>query len=255
MLTIVNKAIAEGNPVVLCTIVETEGIVPRHAGTKMVVFEDGRSEGTVGGGNIEKLVRKEAEESLKDGKTRFRSYDSEVGSTDDPGPCDGKVKIFIEPFLRPATLVVFGAGHVGQAVVHLAKWMGYRVVVSDDRAEMCTPEVAPGADRYINCPMDQIPEKMTVDRNTYIVLVTRSVQMDAEGLPALLGTQAGYIGLLGSKKRWAFCRGILLKAGIKKEAYRRVKSPIGLDIHAETPQEIAVSIMAEITAIRHEKEP
>ena len=216
----------------------------------MAVFEDGRIEGTIGGGDIERLIRKEALDSLKDGKPRLLSCDSKVISKGDPGTCGGKVKVFVEPFLSPATVVVVGAGHVGRAVIYLAKWMGYRVVVSDDREELCKPEMAPGGDVYLHCTMDQIPDKISVDSNTNFVLVTRSVNLDVEGLPALLASEAGYIGLIGSKRRWAFCRGQLLKAGITKKAYQRVKSPIGLDIHAETPQEIAVSIMAEITAIR-----
>lgn len=252
MLETINQAIADGHPIALCTIVHTEGIVPRRAGTKMVVYGDGHIEGTVGGGDIEILVRKEAEESLKDGKVRFLNYDSKELSKNDPGTCGGKVTVFIEPYLNPATVVVVGAGHVGRAVVHLAKWMGFRVVVCDDRAELCKPEIAPGGDVYLNCQIAEIPEKMTVDSNTCFVLVTRSVNMDVEGLPALLDTEAGYIGLIGSKRRWAYCRGLLLKAGIEKKAFERVSSPIGLEINAETTQEIAVSIMAEITAMLNE---
>jgi len=250
VLGIVSKAVANGQPLALCTVVETNGAVPRHAGAKMVVFEDGRTEGTVGGGEIEVLVHGEALESLNDGKTRFLRYDSKDLAQDKPGTCGGEVMIYVEPYLSPAAVVVVGAGHVGRAVIHLAKWMGYRVVVSDDRAELCTPEGAPGGDCYLVCPMSQIPEKINVDSNTYFVLVTRSADMDIEGLPALLETKAGYIGLIGSKRRWAHCQGTLLKAGITKETLHRIKSPIGLDIHAETPQEIAVSIMAEITARR-----
>ena len=250
MLGIVSKAVADGQPLALCTVVETNGAVPRHAGAKMVVFEDGRIEGTVGGGEMEVLVREEALESLKDGKTRFLRYDSKDLVQGKPGICGGEVMIYVEPYLSPATVVVVGAGHVGRAVVHLAKWMGYRVVVSDDRGELCTPEGAPGGDCYLVCPMSQIPEKINVDSNTFLILVTRSAEMDIEGLPALLETEVGYIGLIGSKRRWAHCREMLLKAGLTKETLQRIKSPIGLDIHAETPQEIAVSIMAEITARR-----
>jgi xanthine dehydrogenase accessory factor len=255
LLNIIDKAVADGCPVALCTIVQTKGAFPRHAGTKMLVFEDGHFEGTIGGGDIEVHVLREALESLADGKPRLLEYDSSEIAKGNPGTCGGEVTIYVEPYLTPATVVVVGAGHVGRAVAHLAKWMGYRVVISDDRIELCTPEAAPDGDSYLVCPMDQLPKKMTVDSNTYFILVTRDVDIDIKGLPVLLDTEAGYIGLIGSKRRWSHCQDSLLKSGITKEALNRVKSPIGLDIHAESPQEIAVSIMAEVTAVRNEKQP
>ena len=147
ILESLNQAIDSGSPVALCTVVNTRGAVPRHAGSKMLVFRDGRTEGTVGGGEIESLVIEEALKSLKDGKTRFLSYDM-IDIETDPGVCGGTVTLFVEPYLRDPTVVVIGAGHVGQAVVHLANWLGFRVVVNDDRQELCTPEVAPGGDEY-----------------------------------------------------------------------------------------------------------
>ena len=246
ILELLNEAIDRGEPVVLCTVVNTKGAVPRHAGAKMLVYSDGRFEGTVGGGEVENRVLAEAMTSFKDGKTRFLSYDMIDPERGDAGICGGVMTIFVEPFLELPTVVVVGAGHVGRPIVHLAKWLGFRVVVSDDREELCTPEETPGGDLYLPVPMSQIPEETALDSRTYLVLVTRGTEVDIEGLPALLETDVPYIGLIGSKRRWAHTQEVLLERGISPEALERVKSPIGLFIHAETPKEIAISIMAEI---------
>ena len=235
-----------GEPVVLCTIVNTKGSVPRHAGAKMLVFSTGRFEGTVGGGEVENRVLAEAMNSFKDGKTRFLTYDMIDPERGDAGICGGVVTVFVEPFLELPTIVVVGAGHVGRPIVHLAKWLGFRVVVSDDRAELCTPEETPGGDIYLPVPMSQIPQEMALDARTYMVLVTRGAEVDIEGLPALLETDVPYIGLIGSKRRWAHTQEKLLENGMSHETLERIKSPIGIFIHAETPNEIAISILAEI---------
>ena len=246
-----NQAVEAGKPVALCTVVNTRGAVPRHAGSKMLVFADGLTEGTVGGGEIENLAIEEALQSLKDAKTRFLNYDM-IDIETDPGVCGGTVTLFIEPYLRKPTVVVVGAGHVGQAVVYLASWLGFRVVVNDDREDLCRPEVAPGGDLYMPVPMQALPNEMEIDSQTYLVLVTRGVDIDAAGIPALLETQAPYIGLIGSKRRWAHTREKLVEAGLPEAEIDRIKTPIGFEINAETPNEIAVSIMAEIIALRNE---
>jgi xanthine dehydrogenase accessory factor len=246
VIKLLNEAIAGGKPVVLCTVVNTKGAVPRHAGAKMLVYADGSFDGTVGGGEVENRVLNEAMASFKDGKTRFLSYDMIDPERGDAGICGGIVTVFVEPFLRLPTVVVVGAGHVGKPIVHLAKWLGFRVVVSDDREELCTPDATPGGDLYLPIPMSQIPEQMTLDSRTYLVLVTRGSDVDIEGLPAILKTEVPYIGLIGSKRRWAHTQEQLIEQGISKEALERIKSPIGVFINAETPNEIAVSIMAEV---------
>jgi xanthine dehydrogenase accessory factor len=246
IIKLLNQAIADGESVVLCTIVNTKGAVPRHAGAKMLVYSDGRFKGTVGGGEVENRVYAEAMASFKDGKTRFLTYDMIDPERGDAGICGGVVTVFVEPFLELPTIVVVGAGHVGKPIVHLAKWLGFRVVVSDDREELCTPEETPGGDLYLPVPMSQIPSEISLGSRTYLVLVTRGAEVDIQGLPAILETDVPYIGLIGSKRRWAHTQEKLLEQGIKQEALARIKSPIGIFIHAETPREIAVSVLAEI---------
>lgn len=251
ILNILNDAIQDGKPAALCTIVNSTGAVPRHAGSKMLVFVGGQTHGTVGGGEVEKLVYDAALESLQDGKTRLLNYDLVDVEHGDPGICGGSLEIFIEPYLREPTVVVIGAGHVGKAVVHLASWLGFKVIVSDDREELCKPENIPGADQYLPIPIEELSKQVEISTNTYLVLVTRSVDMDVAGLPFLLNTPALYIGLIGSDRRWQHTQEKLRAAGVNEISIRRIISPIGLDIHAETPREIAVSILSEIISQRN----
>src|SRR4026207_582219 len=135
----------------------------------MLVHADGKFIGTVGGGELESRVIKAALESLNDAKPRTLSYTMADPSRGDPGVCGGTVEVFVEPILPPAMIVVIGGGHVGKAVVHLAKWLGYRVAVSDDRAEFCNPESVPGADAYYPVEMGKLAEELNITKQTYIV--------------------------------------------------------------------------------------
>lgn len=234
----------------LCTVVKASGSTPRHSTSKMLVYPDGHILGTIGGGELENRVHQEALASLQDGKPRLLSYNLTDPSRGDVGVCGGQVEVFVEPILPPPMLVVIGGGHVGKAVTHLAKWLGFRVAVSDDRPEFCTPEANPDADEFYNCPLAELPLKLTINSQTYLVLTTRGLQIDAAGLPALLETPAAYIGVIGSRRRWAETCKLLKQAGISDEQLKRVHSPIGLGIGAETPEEIAVSILAEILMLR-----
>ena len=242
---------ANGRAGVLCTIIETNGSTPRHEGSKMLVFADGSFVGTVGGGEIENRVRETAMQALKDGKSRVLRYNMIDPSRGDPGVCGGTVEVFVEPFLPQPTLVVVGGGHVGKAVAHLAHWLGFRVAVSDDRPEFCTPEANPDADMFYPVPMAELPAQMQINPYTYFVLTTRGSAVDVAGLPALLASEAPYIGVIGSRRRWVTTRKALLDAGVPEEQLKRVISPTGLELNAETPEEIAVSILAEIIMLRN----
>ena len=234
----------------LCTVVKSEGSTPRHVGSKMLVHADGKFIGTVGGGELESRVIKAALESLQDGKPRILSYTMADPSRGDPGVCGGTLEVFVEPILPPAMIVVIGGGHVGRAVVHLAKWLGFRVAVSDDRAEFSNPESVPGADAYYPVSMGKLTEHLKVSRQTYLVVTSRGSSVDAQGLPSLLDSEAAYIGVIGSKRRWLTTVRALKEQGVGDEKIARVHSPMGIELNAETPEEIAVSIMAEILMLR-----
>ncbi len=168
----------------------------------------------------------------------------------DPGVCGGQLEIFVEPIIPKPMLVVVGVGHVGKAVAHLAKWLGFLVSICDDRADFCTPVAVPDADQFFPIPLEDLSKQLNITPWTYIVMTTRGVDVDIRGLPFVLETPAAYIGVIGSKRRWATTTKKLIEAGIQPEMLQKVRSPIGLDIHAETPEEIAVSIMAEIIKLR-----
>jgi xanthine dehydrogenase accessory factor len=155
----------------------------------------------------------------------------------------------VEPIIPKITVLVIGAGHVGKQVVHLAKWLDCRVIVSDDRAELCTQEIMPGADEFVICKMSEIPQKVKITPYTYIVVCTRGSDVDIEGLPPILETSPAYIGVIGSKRRWENTKKEINKKKDYSGKFAAVHSPIGLELRAETPEEIAVSIMAEILMV------
>jgi xanthine dehydrogenase accessory factor len=235
----------------LCTIVRSQGSTPRHAASKMLVYADGRILGTVGGGEVEQRVIQEAQKAIREGAPRLLEYNMADPSRGDPGLCGGQVEIYVEPILPKPTLVVIGCGHVGKAVASLAHWLGFRVAVSDDRAELCTPEAVPDADEYHPVPINELAGQIKFTSWTYLVLTTRNAEIDIAGLPALLDTPAAYVGVIGSRRRWAHTQKVLSEAGIAPEKLARVRSPMGLDLKAETPEEIAVSILAEIILLRN----
>jgi xanthine dehydrogenase accessory factor len=237
---------------ILCTIVDAKGSAPRRSSSKMLVFPDGTFSGTVGGGEVEGRIIKEALQSLSDGKTRLLHYDLVNPESGDPGICGGQVEVYVEPIYPNPKLVVIGGGHVGSALIHIGKWLGFRVVVSDEREEFCNPDVHPDGDEFFNCPMEELPAKVNIHSSTYIVLATGGVDIDVPGLPGLIKSDAAYVGVLGSKKRWASTRKGLIEMGIGEDKINKVNSPVGLELNAETPEEIAVSILAEILMLRHE---
>ena len=235
---------------VICTIIRSEGSTPRHAGSKMLVYEDGRVTGSIGGGELESRIISASLEVMRDGRPRLLDYNMSDPDRGDPGVCGGRVEIYMEPITPKPTLVVVGAGHVGRAVAHLAHWLGFRVVVSDDRPEFCDPEIIPEAAEFYPCLLEDLSDQFTITRSTYMVLTTRSVDIDVPGLPKILESPAAYIGVIGSRRRWETARKQLEESGVPAVKLERIQSPMGLDISAETPEEIAVSIMAEIIEIQ-----
>jgi xanthine dehydrogenase accessory factor len=240
------KIIEEQGRAVLCVLVQTKGSTPRQSGSKMLVFPDGRISGTIGGGELEHRVVQEALQALEDGKPRLLSYKMTDPEQGDPGVCGGQLEVYLEPILPQKTVVVVGTGHVGKAVARLAKWLGFHLIVTDDRPEFAVPEVIPDADAYHTGTMAELIDSYQIHNQTHFVLTTRGVDVDTEGLPLILNTSAAYIGVIGSRRRWETTKKQLLEAGISTDQIDRIHSPIGLELNAETPEEIAVSIMAQI---------
>jgi len=242
-------AVDRGESVVVATVVETDRSVPRHAGSKMLVFADRRQVGTIGGGEMEARVIDTSVEVLASGEPLLMNFDLVDPAAGDPGVCGGTVSLYLEPLMPEANIVIVGCGHVGKAVADLAHWLGYGVTALDDRAELATADQIPTADQVIAGPIAETLGQVSITSQTHVVLVTRNLAVDLETIPAVLATPARSIGVMGSTRRWGITSQKLIDAGVTAEQLDRVRSPIGLDIDAETPEQIAVSIMAEITAL------
>jgi xanthine dehydrogenase accessory factor len=237
-------------PVAVATIVKTQGSVPRREGTKMLIFPDGSIEGTIGGGEVESIIVQEAQGALMDGKPRLLHYNFTDPERGDPGVCGGEMDVYVEPNRPKETLLIFGMGHVGKAVAHLGSWLGFRVIIADDRPEFVDEENAASADVRCQCQLVELPDKVEITDRTFIVLTTRGVPIDVAGLPGLIKSPAPYIGVIGSRRRWETTSKQLHENGLSEEQINRVTSPMGLEINAETPEEIAVSILSEIIMIQ-----
>ncbi len=233
-------------PVALAVVIRAQGSVPRHVGAKMLIRADGRTLGSIGGGEMESRVVAAAHEALGDGQPRLVPYSLVDPQRGDPGVCGGSVEIYVEPYNTPNTLLVLGCGHVGRALAALGHWLGFRVVAWDDRPVLAMRDNVPAADVWLSGPPADLLNSVTIDSRTYLALVTRNVNLDRQLLPLLLDTPAAYIAVMGSRRRWEETKRLLLADGQPAEALARIVSPIGLEINAESPNEIAVSIMAQI---------
>ncbi len=240
----------KGQPVALVTVVRARGSVPRHEGSKMLVYPDGSILGSVGGGEMEARAIAEALAALKEGRPRLVDYTLVNPKEGDPGICGGEVTMFVDPLIPPPTLLIVGAGHVGRAVAFLGRWLGFRIVIYDDRPDYATSEAVADADRRLTGPLDEALKDVQFTPDTYIVAVTRSYPMDVALLRQVLDVPAAYIGIMGSRRRVLEVFKALRDEGVPEEKLARVHGPIGLELNAETPEEIAVSILGEIIMLR-----
>lgn len=243
------KILWEGKSVALVTVVHSEGSTPREAGAKMLVCADGATEGTVGGGKLELLSIAEAKKALAEGanrKVRFDLTEQGIGMV-----CNGSAEIFIEVYKQTMSVFIAGGGHVGRKLGAVCAAVGVPYDVADDRGEFANKERFPGARNiYVRRPDEAItPETVTPD--TCIVIVTRGHALDQEALEVALKTKACYIGMIGSRSKVGVVFGNLHKKGLWDRPDPRVYAPIGLELGGKTPEEIAVSILAEIIKVRH----
>ncbi|MBU0493528.1 MAG: XdhC/CoxI family protein [Chloroflexi bacterium] len=253
LLAAIQEALAQGEPVALCTVVRAEGSTPRGPGAKMVVRADGSTLGTVGGGAVEAGVTQQAMEALRHGITSLADYT--LRDEGDPGICGGQVAVFIDVLAPAPTLLILGAGHVGQMLAQMGRLQGYRVVVCDDRAEYANPETIPAADRILVGPLPDMLDDVPITPNTHAIIVTRGHQDDEAALAYLLDKGAGYLGMIGSRRKVQTVFDHLHAAGATDEQLALVHAPIGLRIGAQTPAEIALCILAEILLVRRAGDP
>ncbi|MDD2772696.1 MAG: XdhC/CoxI family protein [Elusimicrobiales bacterium] len=248
---LLDEALEAGREAALATVISTGGSTPRDSGANMLVFADGSSAGTVGGGKLEALTIKDSLAALKDGKNRRAVYDltlSGIGMV-----CAGRTEVFIEVFSAPAKLLILGAGHVGLKIAEAAYCAGLPCAVADDRAEFANRERFPTASAiHLKRPAKAI-SRDTVDSKTYIVIVTRGHSLDGECLARAVKTEAAYIGMIGSASKLPVVYKSLNKKGLHPETDSRVYAPIGLDIGGKTPGEIAISVLSEILKVANSR--
>ncbi|MFH0847061.1 MAG: XdhC/CoxI family protein [Chloroflexota bacterium] len=244
---------AKNEPGVLVTIVATEGSVPRKAGAKMLVKADGASVGTVGGGSVEYAITQKALEVMRSGKPQLLHFDLAGNELEAAAICGGRLDVFFEPILAQDTLYLFGAGHISRTTAAMGKMLGFRVVVIDPRAEFNNRERFPDADSLMVEEFGNVFPKLSIDEKDYIIIYTSAHELDEDCLNFALTQRAGYVGMIGSRKKVKEIREHLTQKGVTQEALDRVHAPIGLDIGAETPEEIALSILAEVTKVRRSR--
>jgi xanthine dehydrogenase accessory factor len=240
----------EGRASALATIVQCTGSSPQKEGAKMLVRDDGSIVGTMGGGCLEAEVIQASLMTLRDGTPRTVPF--ELTERHGGLVCGGKVLVYIEPIVPEPRLIILGAGHVGRALSTIAKFAGFRTTVADDREEFANRENIPVAEEIVVHEFADMFSRILVDENVYLVIATRGHNHDLDALKAALGTSAKYIGLLGSRRKRALLFRMLREAGFSDEEIGRVVTPVGLPIGSVTPEEIAVSIMAQIIQKRRE---
>jgi xanthine dehydrogenase accessory factor len=244
------RLVSQGERVVLATIVTSRGSAPRKAGAKMLIRANGTFIGSVGGGTIEEQVKEQAGEVLRTGEPKMMHFDLSGTGEDAAMICGGQADVFLEPVLPAETLYLFGAGHIAQSTAVIGKMLGFRVVVIDPRPEYNNAEKLPDADLHIVEEFDRAITRLSIDENGYIIIYTTGHVFDETCLHFAVGTGAGYIGMIGSQKKVLEIKRRLTKKGVTPERLNRVHAPIGIPIGAETPDEIAVSIMAEVIQVR-----
>jgi xanthine dehydrogenase accessory factor len=242
-----------GRSSALATIVECRGSSPQKQGAKMLVRDDGTTMGTLGGGCMEADVVQYARMALQDGQPRTVPF--ELNEKEGGLVCGGAVTVFIEPLFADPRLVILGAGHVGKALATVARFAGFHVTVADDRPQFANKDAVPDAHELVVSGFSDVFSRISVDRGACLVIATRGHNHDLEAVKAALGTPAGYIGLLGSRRKKGLLLNALRGSGFPRETLERIVIPAGLPIASVTPEEIAVSIMAQIIQHRREHAP
>jgi xanthine dehydrogenase accessory factor len=231
----------------LATVVRVSGSTPQQAGARLLLREDGSSLGTIGGGAIEKVVVEALNQALASGRSELviRDLAHDLGMC-----CGGRMEVFVEPILPAPRLWLLGAGHVAKPTAALALTVGFEVLVVDEREELNTAERFPGCQLMLDDPSDVLL-RAKLDSRDWVVIVTHDHQLDERALQAACGQSARYVGLVGSRRK---VFRLVERVSMKRQGdvpFERVYAPVGLDIGAITPEEIAVSIVAELVALRH----
>ena len=242
---------ASGTPFAHATVIEVKESTPRTVGASMLVLPDGSTQGTIGGGVLEWKAAEDALRHLREGASCAETYRlAKSGEHSLGARCGGEVRVFFNVHSAAERLVILGAGHIGQQLCAFASLLDYRIVVIDSRPDMVTRERFPAASELFCTPDGWTPDLCPMTESTSVVIVTHSAEHDRDALRSIVETEAGYVGMIGSKKKIASVFRELEAEGISRQALDRVHAPVGLQIGAETPGELALCIMAEIVAVK-----
>ena len=240
-----------GRRAALATITNVRGSIPSFRTAKMLVRDDGSALGTIGGGCVEAEVWQAAREVMEEEKPRSLTFDLNNDPSYNTGlVCGGTLEVFIEPVIPPAELFIFGGGHVALSVCKVARLAGFEVTVIDDRENFANRERFPEAGQVIAADFEAATATLRPSASSFLVIVTRGHRDDMRVLAWAVKTPARYVGMIGSQRKVLSIYDELAKQGMERELFERVHAPIGLDIGAITPEEIAVAIVAEMIAAR-----
>ena len=240
-----------GQKCALCTIVQVNGSIPSYESAKLLVREDGSMVGTIGGGCVEAEVWNAAREVMQAERPRHMNFSLGQDAAYDNGLiCGGQLSVFVEPVVPQPRLYIFGAGHISKSISKIANMAGFASVIVDNREAFANRDRFPEADEIFAEEYEDVFPKLPIRDTSYVVIVTRGHRDDMRVMRWAAGTNAKYIAMIGSKRKVIGVVKELEKEGIPRSAFERAFAPMGLDIGAITPEEIAVSIVAEMIAIR-----
>ena len=246
----------QGRRGAVATITTVRGSIPSFQTAKMLVRDDGSIAGTIGGGCVEAEVWQAAREVMEEEKPRSLTFNLNNNPKYDTGlVCGGTLEVFIEPVLPPAVLYIFGAGHVAYNLFKVAKIAGFDIIVVDDRESYANRERFPDAREVVADDFDRVTQQLQVPESAYIVIVTRGHRDDMRVLRWAVNANARYLGMIGSRRKTISIYKELEKEGVTSEKFANIHAPVGLEIGAVTPEEIAVAIVAEMIAVRRRAIP
>jgi len=242
------KLRSQGKSAALATIIRVKGSSPGKNLFKMLVYPDGKILGTIGGGVTESQVISEALDVIKTQESKTIEFKLTGHYGSDLPICGGEFEVFVEPIVPTRSLYIMGAGHIAQPLAEIGKMVGFRGIVWDDSEEYGNRERFPKVDEIRVCSVDKLAEHVKVDPFSYIVIVTRGHKSDKAVLKTFIGEKSAYIGMIGSLRKVKEVFHSLMAEGVEKDQLEQVYAPIGFDVGARTPAEIAISIIAEIIA-------
>jgi xanthine dehydrogenase accessory factor len=244
-----------GQKCAIATIVQVRGSIPSFESAKLLVREDGSMVGTIGGGCVEAEVWNAAREVIATEKPRHMNFSLGQDAAYDNGLiCGGQLDVFVEPVVPQPSTFIFGAGHISKSLSKVADMAGFRTVVIDDREMFANRDRFPEADEIFADEYETIFPKLPINEMSYIVIVTRGHRDDMRVLQWAVSTSARYIAMIGSKRKVINVVRELQKEGLPASAFERLFAPMGFEIGAVTPEEIAVSVVAEMIAVRRNPE-